>query len=61
VFVNGQTYGHYDMNTLAKMVQAGQINAQSMVWRQEMSGWQATGTVPELNSLFAGAPPPTAP
>ncbi|GHT92007.1 hypothetical protein FACS1894140_3440 [Spirochaetia bacterium] len=63
VSVNGQTYGPYDMNALAQMTQAGQLNAQSMVWRQGMPGWQAAGTVPELGALFAGvgAPPPPPP
>jgi hypothetical protein len=63
VSVDGQTYGPYDMNALAQMAGAGQINAQSMVWRQGMAGWQAAGTVPELAGLFAGAgapPPPPA-
>ncbi|GHV11274.1 hypothetical protein FACS189491_02210 [Spirochaetia bacterium] len=65
VAVNGQTYGPYDMNALSQMTAAGQLNAQSMVWRQGMPGWQAAGTVPELAGLFAGAgappPPPPAP
>jgi membrane protease subunit (stomatin/prohibitin family) len=63
VSVNGQNYGPYDMNAMAQMVQAGQLNAQSQVWRQGMPGWQAAGTVPELAQLFAGAsaPPPPPP
>jgi membrane protease subunit (stomatin/prohibitin family) len=63
VSVNGQTYGPYDLNALARMAQAGQINAQSLVWRQGMAAWQAAGTMPELAPLFAGpgAPPPPSP
>jgi membrane protease subunit (stomatin/prohibitin family) len=64
VAVNGQTYGPYDMNALSQMVSAGQFNAQSMVWRDGMAGWQTAGTVPELAPLFAGSgapPPPPAP
>jgi hypothetical protein len=61
VSVNGQTFGPYDMNTLAQMAGAGQFNAQTMVWRQGMAVWQAAGTVPELSSLFAGAAPPPPP
>ena len=61
--VNGQVYGPYDMNFLGQMAGSGQINAQSMVWREGMASWQAAGTVPELAGLFAGAgappPPPT--
>jgi membrane protease subunit (stomatin/prohibitin family) len=63
VAVNGQTFGPYDMNALSQMAAQGQFNAQSMVWRQGMAGWQAAGTVPELAPLFAGAsaPPPPPP
>ena len=63
VSVNGQTYGPYDMNALTQMAGAGQINAQSLVWRQGMAQWQMAGTVPELAPLFAaaGAPPPPPP
>ena len=62
VAVNGQTMGPYDMNTLAQMVQNGQLTPQSQVWRQGMSGWAAAGTVQELGGLFAqNAPPPPPP
>jgi hypothetical protein len=61
VSVNGQNYGPYEMNALAQMAQAGQLNAQSMVWRQGMAAWQAAGTVPELAALFAGGAPPPPP
>ena len=63
VSVNGQNYGPYDINAMANMVQAGQLTAQSLVWRQGMAGWQAAGAVPELAQLFAGAggPPPPPP
>jgi membrane protease subunit (stomatin/prohibitin family) len=63
VAVNGQTFGPYDINALSQMAAQGQFNAQSMVWRQGMAGWQAAGTVPELAPLFAGAaaPPPPPP
>jgi len=58
VAVNGQTAGPFDMNTLAQMVQTGQLTAQSQVWKQGMAGWAAAGTVQELSGLFAATPPP---
>jgi membrane protease subunit (stomatin/prohibitin family) len=61
VAVNGQTAGPFDMNTLAQMVQNGQLTPQSQVWKQGMSGWAAAGTVQELSSLFAQNPPPPPP
>ena len=57
VSVEGQTYGPFDMNALAQMAAAGQINAQSMMWREGMPAWQQAGTLPELAPLFAAAPP----
>ena len=63
VSVDGQTYGPFDMNALAQMAAAGQINAQSMMWREGMASWQAAGSLPELAPLFGGAatPPPPPP
>ena len=58
VSVEGQTYGPFDMNALGQMAGAGQINSQSMVWREGMAEWQQAGTVPELAPLFAGAAAP---
>jgi len=62
VLVNGQQYGPCDMNTLHQMAQAGQINAQTMVWEQGMPAWAAANTVPALAPLFHMPPtPPTPP
>lgn len=63
VAVNGQQFGPYGLSTLGQMVQQGQINSQTMVWKQGMSQWAAAGTVPDLLSFFApssmgGTPPP---
>ena len=58
VSVNGQAGGPYDVGALAQMAASGQLNAQSMVWRQGMAAWQGAGSVPELAHLFAAAPPP---
>jgi len=52
VVVNGQTSGPYNMNTLAQMVQNGQLTQQSQVWRQGMSEWAAAGALQELSGLF---------
>ncbi|GHV79290.1 hypothetical protein AGMMS49944_10810 [Spirochaetia bacterium] len=63
VAVNGQACGPYNLNMLSQIAAQGQLNAQSLVWRQGMADWQAAGTVPELAGLFAGAgaPPPPPP
>jgi hypothetical protein len=61
VAVNGQTTGPFAMEQLAQMAQSGQLNRQSMVWKQGMAAWVAAGTVQELAPLFAPAPPPPPP
>lgn len=63
VNVNGQQYGPYDVNSLAQMAQAGQINGQTMVWANGMPGWAPISTVPALAGLFQApqggmCPPP---
>jgi membrane protease subunit (stomatin/prohibitin family) len=61
VAVNGQTTGPFNMEQLAVMVQSGQLNAQTMVWKAGMAGWAAAGAVQELAPLFAPPPPPPPP
>lgn len=63
VNVNGQQYGPYEVNSLVQMAQAGQINAQTMVWANGMPAWAPISTVPALASLFQApqggmCPPP---
>jgi len=65
VSVNGAQSGPFNMQQLAQMAQAGQINMQTYVWKQGMAGWELAGNVAELQSIFAltnpGAPPPPPP
>ena len=46
------------MTALAAQVKAGKITRKSLVWKKGMASWVAAETVPELQSLFADAPPP---
>ncbi len=61
VAVNGQQSGPFDMAVLQQMLQSGQFSRESLVWKQGMASWIAAGQVPELNALFAAAPPPLPP
>ncbi|MDO5497479.1 MAG: DUF4339 domain-containing protein [Alistipes sp.] len=61
VAVNGQQSGPFSIPQLQQLAQQGQINAQTMVWKQGMAGWDAAGNVAELAQLFAPATPPTPP
>ena len=44
---NGQQQGPIAANDLPKHG----VTSQTLVWKQDMSGWQAAGTVPELRLL----------
>jgi hypothetical protein len=58
VAINGQQAGPFDVPTIARKVQAGEITRTSLVWKPGMSGWTAAELVPELAGLFANVPPP---
>jgi membrane protease subunit (stomatin/prohibitin family) len=55
--LNGQQAGPFDENTFKSMIQSGKITAETVVWKQGMSGWVPAGTVAELAGLFGGPPP----
>ena len=61
VAVNGQQSGPFDMALLQQMVQSGQLNRETLVWKQGMADWKAAGQVSELTSLFGSVPPPLPP
>lgn len=65
ISVNGAQAGPFTIPQLAQMVQSGQMNAQTYVWKQGMANWEMAGDVQELASLFAppapGSMPPPPP
>ena len=56
--VNGQNMGPFNMQQMQQMVQNGQMNAQTYVWKQGMANWELAGNVQELAMLFGAVPPP---
>lgn len=56
--VNGQNMGPFNMQQMQQMVQNGQMNAQTYVWKQGMANWEMAGNVQELAMLFGAVPPP---
>ena len=56
--INGTQAGPFGMATLQQKIEAGEITRSSLVWKPGMTAWLAADTVPELQSLFAAAPPP---
>lgn len=61
VAVNGQATGPFDISALTQMATAGQLTADSLVWKNGMAQWVKAGTVDELKNLFANAMPPIPP
>jgi membrane protease subunit (stomatin/prohibitin family) len=58
ISVNGQTAGPFNWQQLQQMLQNGQLQKSTYVWKQGMSGWELAGNVEELASLFGPVPPP---
>ena len=61
VAVNGQATGPFDINVLTQMANAGQLTADSLVWKSGMAQWEKAGNVDELKRLFENAMPPIPP
>ena len=57
VAVNGQATGPFDLQTLAGMVQSGQLAKDSLVWKSGMSAWTKAGEVADIAPLFSDMPP----
>lgn len=60
VAVNGQATGPFDMTTLQQMAAAGQLVADTLVWKAGMAQWAKAGTVEELKPIIMPPIPPQA-
>ncbi len=61
VAVNGQATGPFDIFVLTQMAAAGQLTADSLVWKNGMAQWAKARTVDELKNLFTNVMPPIPP
>lgn len=61
VAVNGQATGPFDISVLKQMVIAGQLTADSLVWKNGMAQWSRAEIVDELRNLFVNPMPPIPP
>lgn len=50
--VDGSQVGPLDDRDVEVLISAGRITAQSLMWRQGMSGWGAAETIPEVNRML---------
>ena len=55
--INGQQQGPFDMNTLATKMRDGALTRTTLAWKPGMSAWAPADTIPELQAIFAAAPP----
>ena len=58
IAVNGQATGPFDISVLAQMATAGQLNSDSLVWKNGMAQWETAGVVEDLKELFTNVMPP---
>ena len=61
VAINGQSSGPFDMATLSKMVIAGSLLHDTLVWKTGMPSWVKASSIQELQELFCEASPPIPP
>lgn len=59
VAVNGQATGPYNLQVIQQMIAAGQVTADSLVWKTGMASWLKAGETDDLKGLFAPPVPPT--
>lgn len=58
IAVNGQQAGPYEKSVIANMIQSGQLNANTLVWKQGMPQWEPITNVPDFAPLFSNNMPP---
>lgn len=58
IAVNGQQQGPFNADQLKAGISNGQINKDTMVWKQGMAAWAKASENPETAGLFGSAPPP---
>lgn len=61
IVINGQQYGPYDINTITSYITQGQINSETLIWKQGMPTWSKISTLPEFANIFQNCPPPIPP
>ncbi len=54
---NGASVGAFDTETLSRMLQSGQIGADTLVWTAGMPAWASLRDVPALQELLRFVPP----
>lgn len=58
VAIAGQQAGPFDLAALQAKAAAGQLKADTLVWKAGMAQWLPAGQVAELSGILASVPPP---
>jgi len=59
--LGGAAAGPFTLTQIKEKIRRGEIDLNTLTWREGMSGWEAAGRLSELESLFVSAPPPLPP
>ena len=57
VAINGQQNGPMDFNTVASLLRSNQINADNLIWRAGMAGWEKIQMQSEFSNILSCPPP----
>lgn len=52
LYINGQQTGPLPVQQIQQMLAGGQINGQTLAWKQGMAGWAAVSTLPEIGERY---------
>ena len=55
---DGQSFGPYTPQNLARLAREGRLGPDSLVWTSGMGGWSPARQVSQLSGLFGATPPP---
>lgn len=58
VAIDGKQAGPFDVAGLAKLVSAGQLECETLIWKEGMAQWTPASQVAELTRVLGSAPPP---
>lgn len=61
LYLNNRQQGGFNFQTVVKLISQGQVNGDTLVWKQGMSNWAKIATLQEFFNLFGGQTPPPLP
>jgi len=61
VAVDGKQQGPFDKKTIGSHIKSGQINSDTLIWKQGMPSWARISTLIEFSQYFQSCPPPIPP